>query len=290
MRRLASIVIPAHNEEHRIRGLLETLAQASASAPYDIYVVCNGCIDRTRQVAEEYSGVVVVEIDATGKHFALNEGDRLAGDVFPRLYCDADITTTPESIRALVDALDTDEVKVAGPVVHYSVAQSTWAVKMYYRALESNSFSQWHRDHLMGRGLYGASRAARQRFQHFPAMIADDLFFDSQFTPEEKVVVSSCVATIWVPHGLAQLLRGEIRVAEGNMQYQATYAVDAGVSGTAPRQSRIRPIKRLRRMRKWSRDLRGPDLLPLLFYFAVTIAAKTVLALNKSRGRKILWR
>ena len=123
----ASIVIPAHNEERRIRHLLQSLSDPSIVGLYDVYVVCNGCTDKTRQVAEEYAGITVVEIDGVGKHHALNQGDLLAGDVFPRLYCDADIQVSPSSIEALIEALTTEEIQVAGPAVHYGVQHSTAA-------------------------------------------------------------------------------------------------------------------------------------------------------------------
>ena len=47
----ASFVIPAHNEELRMRGLLATLTEDIDDARYAIFVVCNGCTDRTRLVA-----------------------------------------------------------------------------------------------------------------------------------------------------------------------------------------------------------------------------------------------
>src|SRR5450631_2509448 len=218
---LASIVIPAHNEEHRIRTLLESLSDPLIAGDYDVYVVCNGCSDRTCEVAEEYPGIVVVEISDAGKHYALNEGDRLAGDVYPRLYCDADTQIAPTSIRELVGVLTTDDVVAAGPRVRYGDQGSTWTVKLYCRALQSRLMVRWLDDHLTGRGLYGVSRGARRRFEVFPPMFADDLFFDSQFEISEKIIVPDCDVTVWVPTNLRSLLWGEVRVSEGNQQFQA---------------------------------------------------------------------
>jgi hypothetical protein len=67
----------------------------------------------------------------------LNEGGRLAGDIFARLNCDADIRLAPSSIQILVDTLTTGEIRVAGPEVRYGVERWSGLVKMYYRALES---------------------------------------------------------------------------------------------------------------------------------------------------------
>jgi glycosyltransferase involved in cell wall biosynthesis len=289
----ASIVIPAHNEERRIRRLLQSLSDPSILGLYDVYVVCNGCTDKTRQVAEEYAGIVVVEIDGVGKDHALNQGDLLAGDVFPRLYCDADIQVSPSSIEALIEALTTEEIQVAGPTVHYGVQDSVWAVKMYYRSLDSRLMANWRVEHLVGRGLYGASRAARQRFTAFPNMFADDLFFDSQFELAEKKIVAGCVVTIWVPVNVRDLIRGEVRVAEGNHEYRVT-GVDHDVSTEHAVRRRphfeLRLKSRMLVLRSWGRQMRPIDVIPILVYLGISSASRLTLAVKKMRGRKILWR
>jgi glycosyltransferase involved in cell wall biosynthesis len=289
---LASIVIPAHNEEHRIRELLGSLSDLAIAGDYDIYVICNGCRDRTRQVAEEYPGIVVVEIPDAGKHFALNEGDRLAGDVYPRLYCDADTHISPASIRALVDILTTDDVVAAGPRVRYGDEKSAWTVKLYCRALESPLMVRWLDDHLTGRGLYGASRAARRRFEAFPPMFADDLFFDSQFDLSEKKVVHDCAVTVWVPNRLGALLWGEVRVSEGNQQFRVVN--NARADSTVPEgsrdNSRFRLVSRMRTLRVWWRDLRRRDVVPLTVFLGIAATAKMILAAKKMRGHEIRWR
>jgi glycosyltransferase involved in cell wall biosynthesis len=149
----ASIIIPAHNEESRIRSLLQVLSEASRKEPYAIFVICNGCTDRTREVAEAYEGIRVVEIEEVGKHFALNEGDRLAGDIFPRLYCDADVGIDANSLTRLIEELTTDKAIAAGPNVQYGVDGCSWGVKKYYQALGTPIMVQWLDLLLMGRGL-----------------------------------------------------------------------------------------------------------------------------------------
>jgi hypothetical protein len=224
-----------------------------------------------------------------GKSFALNEGDRLAGDVFPRLYCDADLRLSPSSITALVETLSTEDVKVAGPAVRYTSEGSTWTVRMYVRALASAVIAGWNNEHLMGRGLYGASRAARRRFEVFPDLTADDLFFDAQFGPTEKVIVPNAIATAWVPANLRALIRGEIRVAEGNREYRVAEFEDDSVTD--------RLVKRPKRFARWLgdrltslRDLRTGDVMPILVYIGIREVARTVLFVRRSRGRRVDWR
>jgi len=289
----ASIVIPAYNEETRIRGLLGTLSDPSIKGAYDVFVICNGCTDRTRQVAEEYPGVVVVEIAGVGKYLALNEGDRLAGDVYPRLYCDADIQLSPNSVITLVDALTTEEVVVAGPEIRYALEGVNWTIKMFYRGAANPVIAGWNSGLLAGRGLYGASRAARRRFGSFPALYADDLFFDSQFDSTEKIVLPTAIALLWVPVNLRQLVKGEMRVAEGNRQYRVVEHVEGATTDyAAVHRERFERSMRVRITALWSgrREMHAVDVVPLLFYFGIRTATKMILTVKRLRGRQINWR
>jgi len=293
MANAASIVIPAHNEENRIRGLLEALCDPSILSTCDIYIVCNGCSDNTFQVAKEYPGFVVVEISDAGKHLALNEGDRLAGDIYPRLYCDADTLVTASSIGALVDLLTTEDVRAAGPSVRYGDDLSAWTVKLYVRALQTPLMAKWLDQHLTGRGLYGVSRIGRKQFNSFPPMFADDLFFDSQFDLSEKRVARDAIVTVWVPQKLRTLIVSEVRVLEGNQQFRVTVHSEAEPDrpGTVgPRHSRIRIASRWIVVRTWMRDLRLRDVAPMMVYLGVIWSAKSILVIRKLRGREIRWR
>ena len=288
----ASIVIPAHNEEGRIRPLLETLSDASLTRSYDIYVVCNGCTDRTSTVAREYPGLRVVEVADAGKYHALNEGDRLANDVFPRLYCDADVLISPASIDALVDALNEPEIRAGGPTVRYGAETSSWGVKMYYRALASPIMTSWQDSHLSGRGLYGASREARHCFDTFPPLVADDLFFDSRFSASQKMVVPSSVVTIWVPPTLRALIRSEVRVSQGNRQFYAEGRASSERDVRPPRGVRfeLKITRRLRTLHGWSRQLRWLDVATLAVLLYVKATARTAVIARESRAKKVEWR
>jgi glycosyltransferase involved in cell wall biosynthesis len=293
MEPLASIVIPAHNEEHRIRGLLQSLSEASQQGQYAVFVICNGCTDRTREVAEEFQGVHVVEIEDVGKHFALNEGDRLADDIFPRLYCDADIRIDSSSIEHLVRQLTTDKLIVAGPIVKYDVERGSWGVKKYYRSLESLVMSKWLDVHLVGRGVYGASREARKRFDRFPPLFADDKFFDSQYNEIEKAIVPGALVTIWTPASLRQLIRNETRVAKGNRQ-AATYFVHEqvidGVDSTEGAHTSGSQSTKLETLTQWTKDVRPSDILPLITYLFVTGMTRVSLVFLRIRQRQVSWR
>ena len=87
---LASVVIPAHNEQQVIG---RCLARLMDGLPPDtqVVVVCNGCTDDTAGIAATFGArLVVVEVDRPSKTGALNAGDGVASG-FPRAYLDADI-------------------------------------------------------------------------------------------------------------------------------------------------------------------------------------------------------
>lgn len=107
----ASFVIPAYNEGRVLARCLDALhgycAAADARCPLHVVVAANGCTDDTVAVARRYRGVTVVDIPDSSKRAALDAGDEAAGDVFPRVYLDADIVLDHEAISGLVTALST---------------------------------------------------------------------------------------------------------------------------------------------------------------------------------------
>jgi glycosyltransferase involved in cell wall biosynthesis len=285
----ASIVIPAHNEEHRMHSLLTTLVKLCEKESYAIFVVCNGCTDRTVEVASRYPGVEVIEIDEVGKHFALNEGDRRAGDVFPRLYCDADIDIDVGSIERLVETLTTDETIAAGPTVHFDISNCSRSVRNYYRALDSRIVSRWSDVHLSGRGLYGASREARRRFAIFPPVIADDTFFDEQFLVSERRILSDATLTLTTPKTFRELIRIEVRVVTGGREI-APYLPHLGAKSTPDATFHGVLLAKCQTLKQWSMDYRRRDFAPLVTYFAVKIISRAVVSFKKIRRHTVNWR
>jgi len=288
----ASFVIPAHNEERRMRGLLSTLTASGHDGHYAIYVVCNGCTDRTREVAMEYPGVEAVEIDQTGKHFALNEGDRLAGQIFPRFYCDADVQISSSSISSLVECLSSGGVLAAGPSADFETAGRSWGMRLYVKSLHGPIVANWADSHLVGRGMYGVSRAGRERFLEFPSLIADDKFFDDHFTSSEKVVVRDARVTIWTTNTLSELIRNEARVVQGNRQMSKFHAErmhdeTSGGAVVALEEPTHHPAATIR---QWLKEFRFRDALPLAVYVSVKLLSRLYLATMAVRRKSVGWR
>lgn len=256
---LPSFVIAAHDEEKVIGACLTALI-AQGVPPTRIVVVPNGCSDRTADVASGY-GVVVVDRPEPGKAGALNAGDDVA-PAGPRVYLDADIVAPPGAVAALTARLG------AAPAVHAVVpgrrletAGRPLAVRAYSAISERLPA---FRTGLFGRGMIMLSEEGRARFDAFPAMVADDLFLDSQFAPTEKASVEAVVVSVEAPFTTRELLNRLVRVRRGNAQMRA-----AAAAGEIDLD--VRPADRW----AWLKvALRRPWLLPAAAgYLAITVTA-----------------
>ncbi|MGC1419877.1 MAG: glycosyltransferase [Acidimicrobiales bacterium] len=271
-----SIIIPAFNEEASIGSLLSVLSGADFLQICEVFVICNGCDDATFEIASSFTGLTTSE-SAPGKTHALNRGDLLAGNLFPRLYLDADVTISQDSVLALLRALDTDVVGVAGPRVEYDFARRPFIVRRFFRAYETvPGLLHWRLSHMEGRGVYGVSRTARARFGEFPDVRADDAFFDRQFTYQEKQNVDDALTIISVPESMKQLVRSEVRVAAGNRELLSRFP------DLKPRPTSNRP--------KWIATWRDPQLVNLAIWLAVHLWVRCLVVLRSGANRREPWR
>ncbi len=103
-----SVIVPARNEEACLGACLESLA-AQAGIGFEIIVVNDASTDRTREIAQSFPQVRVVDADAppsgwTGKNNAMAVGARVAGGEW-LLFTDADTVHRPGSTaRAIAEA------------------------------------------------------------------------------------------------------------------------------------------------------------------------------------------
>ena len=74
-----------------------------------------------------------------------------------------------------------------------------------------------------GRGLCGVSREGRDRFEHFPDIIADDGFFRLQFTPNERIEVRTAQSVVSAPANSAALIRIKTRSRLGYYQLRSRF-------------------------------------------------------------------
>lgn len=271
---IASVVIPAYNEERTIERCLETLLADARPGELEVIVACNGCRDRTAELARRFEdrGVRVVETQQASKSVALNLGDSHAS-CFPRFYLDADIRLTMSALREVVDLLETHpEVALSAPRAVVDTSQSDPLVRSYYRVWTDLPY---FKENMIGSGVYAFSEEGRRRFDEFPEIIADDEFARRIVKPEERRSSSGETFVISAPRSIQSLLSVNTRVRAGMYQLEERFPELNDNRGTDPGRT-LRIIAKSPRL--W------PDA-PV--YLGVMFLAK-LLAHRKLKGKRAM--
>ncbi|SCH11330.1 MULTISPECIES: glycosyltransferase family 2 protein [unclassified Romboutsia] len=109
-----SIIVPAYNEESRIKNTLEAIKNIKEIN--EIVVVDDGSSDNTTKVASEVNSekIVVLKLDKNkGKGYALNYGLKIAmknADIIG--FLDADLGSSASDVKKLIDPILNDEADV----------------------------------------------------------------------------------------------------------------------------------------------------------------------------------
>lgn len=217
---VGSIIIAAHDEEAVIARTLEPLSESAVRGVVEVIVVCNGCRDRTPEVARGVPGVRVLELGRPSKTAALREGERVMRPG-PRLYLDADVILTAAAAVATLRALG-GGVIAGRPPHRFDTTGAGLVVRRWYAVrtrLPSVVGSLW------GAGCYGLSEGGRARFDDFPEVVADDLVIDSLFEPDEIVIIDTDPVIVHTPRRLRDLLLVLRR------SYRSQGEADAAVEG-----------------------------------------------------------
>jgi glycosyltransferase involved in cell wall biosynthesis len=223
---MTTVIIPAHNEASEISRCLDALRPGDRPGALQVVVVCNGCSDATSAVAASFEFVEVVETPRASKTEALNLGDRAARS-YPRVYLDADIELPRVVVDELVEQLETSGLPAATVRFRLDLSSVSRSVARHYRARGRAPYP----DHLVGRGVFCLSEKGRNRFSEFPSVVADDLFVQSLFAPEECLTVDTFSAVVRPPRTLPELVRVQSRVAAGNREHRQLYP-ESGQQGS----------------------------------------------------------
>jgi glycosyltransferase involved in cell wall biosynthesis len=225
-----SIVIPAHDEERSIAALLTELAILTDHT--EVIVACNGCQDRTVEVARRTAPwATVLDLPEPSKAGAMDAADALA-TTYPRLYLDADARIGAAAVQLLFAAVSSDPPGplAAAATPRYDLSGSNLLVRShhaFWRELPS------HRRALSGTGAMVLSQAGRARFDHWPRALADDYFLDGQFGFEEKCRVPAAVTELVAARGYRDLVSRRARIHQGNLEAVATGLRSAHAGGGA---------------------------------------------------------
>jgi glycosyltransferase involved in cell wall biosynthesis len=266
----ASVLIPAHQEEQVIGRCLDSLLDGAKPGEFEVVVVANGCTDGTSEIVRRYAGrVQLIELLIGSKTAALNAGDQ-ALTAFPRVYLDADVVVSAESLRAVASSLDTSDPLIATPRRALQLDEASRLVSWYFRSWEA---LQRARLETIGSGVYAVNEAGRRRFESFPDVVGDDRFVHGLFRASERRVVTPAVK-VWPASTLRELVDVRTRVVVGNM----TAGPDAGRSSERP--------PRAEQLRTLLREPTAVAALPL--YVAVTLLVR-LRARRRVRSGDLTW-
>jgi glycosyltransferase involved in cell wall biosynthesis len=222
---VASVVVPAHDEERTIGRLLDALC--ASPGLLEVVVACNGCTDETARVAARYP-VTVLDLPEPSKVRALRAADQVAR-TFPRVYLDADVEITADGVARLAAAVGPGGAAVAAPRRMLPRTGVTLLARWYLDVWEALPAV---RSGLFGRGVLAVSREGARRVAALPEVMADDLALSEAFDPAERVVVPDVTVVVHPARTTRDLVRRRARVATGNVQ-----ADRAGLRGDGARTS-----------------------------------------------------
>ncbi len=105
-----SIIIPAHNEEKRIRKTIESYHQffVKKNQDFELVIALNGCVDHTLSIvtalSKQLSSLFIINMPQAGKGLAIRAGfiDALTRTNDLIGFVDADMATSPEAFYTLV--------------------------------------------------------------------------------------------------------------------------------------------------------------------------------------------
>jgi hypothetical protein len=180
-----------------------------------VIVACNGCHDRTADVARQFAPrVEVLEITTASKVAALNAAEAHAPS-FPRIYLDADIPIRGAHLMLLFTELGQPGALAAEPRAMFDTTGASLLVRGYYavwRGLHGGEPGD------VGSGLYALSAAGRARFDTFPDVIADDGYVRAHFTPAEIHLVEAAQSIVRTPRTVSDLVRIKTRSKRGGLE------------------------------------------------------------------------
>ena len=183
-------------------------------------VVCNGCTDRTADVARAYGDdVSVIE---TPKLPRLPPST-LATVSFPDFRGSTSTRTSRSPSHRCggsTSRLGEGDALAASPVMHVDLRGSSLAVRGYYRIWVRLPYV---RDGMIGVGVYALSEDGRRRFETFPDVIADDGYVRMLFGPGERVRVDDAPVRIYAPERLSDLVRIKTRSRLGRYELRRRF-------------------------------------------------------------------
>jgi 1,2-diacylglycerol 3-beta-glucosyltransferase len=230
------ILIPAHNEERLLPGLLQNLSELEYPAShFAVHVIADNCSDRTAAVACQAGVQAHVRTNSgeRGKGHALqwllerlNEGETLHDAV---VILDADTVVSPGFLQVMNDRLAAGERVIQG---YYAVrdSDSSWSAGLRYAAL-----TVLHYLRPQGRMVLGGSAGLKgngmvfaadiTRRHPWPASVTEDIELHMELLFHGERVTFAPDAVVWaeMPDTLAGSQSQNDRWEQGRIQMARAY-------------------------------------------------------------------
>lgn len=216
MQNIPAIIIPAYNERNVIERTLTPIYPGIMNGDFSIVLAVNGTTDDTVNFVKQYfPHVICLDIEMGSKTNAINEAEKLAIG-FPRVYMDADVVVTHSGINSLIKSLkNSDSPLLVAPKAQMDFSRSSYLVKAFYNAWFKTKF---YAAQGFGGGVYGLNKAARNEFDQFPKIIADDGFIREVVSRSQQTVVNECISIVSAPRDIRSLIKIKSRSKLGNME------------------------------------------------------------------------
>lgn len=267
-----TILVPAHDEAGVIASTLAPLAVDGAPR---IFVICNGCGDDTAALARHALGADrVIETPVPGKAHAINLGLAAAPDG-PVIVMDADISLDLATLDRIAAVLNEPGVLAAAPAAIFDAGRAGAIVRGYYQFFAAHPYMTAG---VGGSGVYGLSAQGRGLLGSLPDILSDDDYVRHRFALSAQRRVSRHAdgrplgVIVRTPRTLRELIRTESRWRAG----------DTAATGAIQRPGHVATLSRA-----WRAG--GVGVGPLSSYFAVKLAGRALLAVNRLRGRSGIW-
>jgi glycosyltransferase involved in cell wall biosynthesis len=167
-----AIIIPAYNEELRIRRTVEAYYEffetlhSMGVIDFEIIVVLNGCIDKTKDIVQSMSErlpkLTIIDLMQAGKGLAIKAGFEYALSTNTDYigFVDADMATTPTVYHELFMAIDGYDGIIAS---HYMKGATVypprpiikrWGSRIFYENLANLLFGLTYEDLQCGAKIF----------------------------------------------------------------------------------------------------------------------------------------
>lgn len=210
------IIVPVRNEALLLPQTVAKLLAATKGDRVRIIWVCNGCNDDSATVIRRFAGsqAEIIELELPSKIAALQAGDDCLGNLFPRLYHDADTWLQPGAPARLIQPLLSGEADLVSPGLCFDTAGAShisaligacWLALPHGRTA---TFSAVLAVSAAGRGLWDA----------WPEITGDDIFVSAMVPDNRKKIVAEIVATTSMPKNFAGWVRMRARWLQGEAE------------------------------------------------------------------------